>query len=127
MMMNRQEIIQSIEAYGVKQQSPRHWLTQVSNPQQCAKLERALRMVTVVLFGLLRELRRTANTGLPVSPRAVSPDDIDAQRLALKAELGQMEDARRHHRVGGAMAALARSSSAEPVMRFTPDQPTRPI
>lgn len=92
--MTRQEIIQGIEAYAAKQQSLRHWLAQASSPQQRAELERALRIVTVVLFGLARDLTRTASTGVPASPRAASPDDIDAQRLALKAELGQIEGAR---------------------------------
>jgi hypothetical protein len=87
--MTRQEIIQGIEAYAAKQQSLRHWLAQASSPQQRAELERALRIVTVVLFGLARELTRTANTGVPVSL-----DGTEAQRLALKAELGQIEGAR---------------------------------
>ena len=87
--MNRQEIIQGIEAYAAKQQSLRHWLTQASSPQQRAELERALRVVTVVLFALSRDLTRTANTGVPVSL-----DGTEAQRLALKAELGQIEGAR---------------------------------
>jgi hypothetical protein len=95
--MTQQEIVQGIEAYDAKQQSIRHWLTQATNPQQCAELERALRIVTVVLFGLSRELTKAISTGVRASPRAAwrtSLDDIDAQRLALKAELGQMEDAR---------------------------------
>lgn len=87
--MNRQEIIQGIEAYVAKQQSLRHWLSQTSSPQQRAELERALRIVTVVLFGLARELAGTASTGVPVSL-----DGTEAQRLALNAELGQIEGAR---------------------------------
>lgn len=95
--MTRQEIGRNIETYVARQRSIRHWLTQASNPQQSAELERTLRVVSIVLLCLTKKLSASIRTDVRSAPRAtwrMSLDDINVQLVALKTELRQIEEAR---------------------------------
>jgi hypothetical protein len=77
--MNRQDIIQKIEAYEAREQSTRQRLEAATDDKQRAGLERDLRIVSGILFCLADQLKETI--GIDLAGR-LQRAAVDAQNPA---------------------------------------------